>query len=51
MGDKCTRRCPFCDVGHGVFVSNLAPRRIDQLAEAAPVGTTLTLRPSRSNRT
>src|SRR3546814_20561614 len=17
MGDKCTRRCPFCDVGHG----------------------------------
>ena len=18
MGDKCTRRCPFCDVGHGL---------------------------------
>ena len=28
MGDKCTRRCPFCDVGHG---------RPDPLDQAAPV--------------
>ena len=27
MGDKCTRRCPFCDVGHG---------RPDPLDEAEP---------------
>ena len=35
MGDKCTRRCPFCDVGHGrpdpldpEEPANLAPNRL-----------------------
>ena len=35
MGDKCTRRCPFCDVGHG------RPARGSSRASSAP-------RPARS---
>ena len=33
MGDKCTRRCPFCDVGHG-RPDPLDPQEPRQLAEA-----------------
>jgi lipoic acid synthetase len=32
MGDKCTRRCPFCDVGHGL-PDPLAPQEPAVLAE------------------
>ena len=32
MGDKCTRRCPFCDVGHGL-PDPLDLREPDALAE------------------
>jgi lipoic acid synthetase len=31
MGDKCTRRCPFCDVGHG-RPDPLDPQEPEQLA-------------------
>ncbi len=34
MGDKCTRRCPFCDVGHG---------RPDPLDEAEPANLAKTI--------
>ena len=34
MGDKCTRRCPFCDVGHG---------RPDPLDEQEPVNLARTI--------
>jgi lipoic acid synthetase len=32
MGDKCTRRCPFCDVGHG-RPDPLDPREPENLAK------------------
>jgi len=32
MGDKCTRRCPFCDVGHG-RPDPLDPHEPDNLAQ------------------
>jgi lipoic acid synthetase len=32
MGDKCTRRCPFCDVGHG-RPDPLDPREPEHLAQ------------------
>lgn len=32
MGDKCTRRCPFCDVGHG-RPDPLDPNEPDNLAQ------------------
>lgn len=36
MGDLCTRRCPFCDVGHG-RPDPLDPREPEHLAETVAV--------------
>jgi lipoic acid synthetase len=35
MGDKCTRRCPFCDVGHG-RPDPLDPLEPENLAAPSP---------------
>ncbi|MYM41437.1 lipoyl synthase [Duganella qianjiadongensis] len=40
MGDKCTRRCPFCDVGHG---------RPDPLDENEPINLSKTIADLRLN--
>jgi len=32
LGDKCTRRCPFCDVGHG-YPDPVEPREPERLAQ------------------
>ncbi len=40
MGDKCTRRCPFCDVGHGrpdPLDVNEPANLAKTIADAAPV--------------
>jgi lipoyl synthase len=42
MGDKCTRRCPFCDVGHG------RPDPLD-VNEPENLSTTSSASPARAN--